>query len=122
MLKIENTEVLGWEHAIRGMRNPLNSWAKSDSGSCVSTQAVEEGWFEAGPNDLDLMKRLRNAGTDHRKFMRMITVYVDQYKGMLLDQLEDWQEVLDLAIKAGNTEIQEKVEKQIRKINEKLKF
>lgn len=77
MLKIENTEVLGWEHAIRGMRNPLNSWAKSDSGSCVSTQAVEEGWFEVGPNDLDLMKRLRNAGTDHRKFMRMITVYVD---------------------------------------------
>ena len=54
----------------------MNSWAKSDSGSCVSTQAVEEGWFE----------------------------------------------VLDLAIKAGNTEIQEKVEKQIRKINEKLKF
>ena len=53
MLKIENTEVLGWEHAIRGMRNPLNSWAKSDSGSCVSTQAVEEGWFEVGPNDLD---------------------------------------------------------------------
>ena len=49
--------------------------------------------------------------------------YIDyQYKGMLLDQLEDWQEVLDLAIKAGNTEIQEKVEKQIRKINEKLKF
>ena len=45
-----------------------------------------------------------------------------QYKGFLLDQLEDWQEVLDLAIKAGNTEIQEKVEKQIRKINEKLKF
>ena len=46
----------------------------------------------------------------------------NQYKGMLLDQLEDWQEVLDLAIKAGNTEIQEKVKKQIRKINEKLKF
>lgn len=46
----------------------------------------------------------------------------NQYKGMLLDQLEDWQEVLDLAIRAGNTEIQEKVEKQIRKINEKLKF
>ena len=46
----------------------------------------------------------------------------NQYKGMLLDQLEDWQEVLDLAIKTGNTETQEKVEKQIRKINEKLKF
>ena len=46
----------------------------------------------------------------------------NQYKGMLLDQLEDWQEVLDLAIKAGNTEIQEKVEKQIRTITDKLKF
>lgn len=77
MLKIEDAEILGWEHAIRGMRNPLNSWEKSDSGSCVSTQAVEEGWFEVGPNDLDLMKRLRNAGTDHRKFMRMVTVYMD---------------------------------------------
>ena len=77
MLKIEDAEILGWEHAIRGMRNPLNSWEKSDSGSCVSTQAVEEGWFEVGPNDLDLMKRLRNAGTDHRKFMRIISVYVD---------------------------------------------
>ena len=87
MLKIENTEVLGWEHAIRGMRNPLNSWAKSDSGSCVSTQAVEEGWFEVGPNDLDLMKRPRNAGTDHRKFMRMITVYVD-----LIGPLYWWKE------------------------------
>ena len=77
MLKIEDAEILGWEHAIRGMRNPLNSWEKSDSGSCVSTQAVEEGWFEVGPNDLDLMTRLRNAGTDHRKFMRMVTVYLD---------------------------------------------
>ena len=45
-----------------------------------------------------------------------------QYKGMLLDQLEDWQEILQLAIKAKNTEIQEKAEKQIAKINEKLKF
>ncbi len=46
----------------------------------------------------------------------------NQYKGMLLDQLEDWQEILDLAIEAKNTEIQKKVEKQIAKINEKLKF
>lgn len=46
----------------------------------------------------------------------------NQYKGMLLDQLEDWQEILDLAIKASNTEIQKKAEKQIAKINEKLKF
>ena len=75
MIKLENVEVIGWEHAIRGMRNPLNSWAKSDS--TASTQAVEEGWFDIGPNDYNLMTRLRNSGTDHRKFMRMITVYVD---------------------------------------------
>lgn len=93
MLKIENTEVMGWEHAIRGMRNPMNSWEKSDSGfGCdYSDQhfcsVCEDGHTEAcpncfkqyklGPNDLDLMKRLRNAGTDHRKYMRMIIVYVD---------------------------------------------
>ena len=46
----------------------------------------------------------------------------NQYKGMLLDELEDWQEILELAVAAGNTEIQKKVEKQIAKINEKLKF
>ena len=69
MIKFEHTEVLGWEHAIRGMRNPLNSWGKSDS--CFG------GWDFIGKNDLDLMTRLRNAGTDHRKFMRMLTVYVD---------------------------------------------
>lgn len=80
MIKFENTEVMGWEAAIRGMRNPMNSWAKSDSrwepqfdtetGPC-------HGFFVIGPNDLNLLARLRNAGTDHRKFMRMITVYVD---------------------------------------------
>lgn len=80
MIKFENTEVVGWEAAIRGMRNPMNSWEKSDSrweqqfdtetGPC-------HGFFVIGPNDLSLMARLRNAGTDHRKFMRMITVYVD---------------------------------------------
>ena len=175
MLKIENTEVLGWEHAIRGMRNPMNSWEKSDSRNNIITlcgsskfkdeflkvqkelslkgylvlslglfghsgddeawakkdlldqvhkqkidksfaifvididgyvgkstkseieyainqgktvyfyshddleavQEIKNGGYRIGPNDLDLMKRLRNAGTDHRKFMRMITVYVD---------------------------------------------
>lgn len=94
MIKFENTEVVGWEAAIRGMRNPMNSWDKSDSGYCETNgpnhcSACEHTNFcnasEAdigtkyiiGPNDLDLMKRLRNAGTDHRKFMRMITVYVD---------------------------------------------
>lgn len=91
MLKIENTEVLGWEHAIRGMRNPMNSWEKSDSGychrdflrnckTCVHGPSLDDCWrkgYDVGPNDLDLMKRLRNAGTDHRKFMRMIVVYLD---------------------------------------------
>ena len=80
MLKIENFEVLGWEHAIRGMRNPKNSWEKSDSGwepQFDTEQGSVAGEFVIGPKDLDLMTRLRNAGTDHRKFMRMITVYVD---------------------------------------------
>ena len=70
MIKIEKTEVLGWEAAIRGMRNPLNSWHLSD------TKLLQDV-FCLGEKDLDLMQRLRNAGTDHRKFMRMITVYVD---------------------------------------------
>ena len=86
MLKIENFEVLGWEHAIRGMRNPMNSWEKSDSNFFDDSEGhvcnICQGHgpmslIEIGPNDLDLMKRLRNAGTDHRKFMRMITVYLD---------------------------------------------
>ena len=80
MLKIENWEVLGWEHAIRGMRNPMNSWEKSDSGwepQFDTAQGPVAGEFVIGPNDYALMKSLRNAGTDHRKFMRMITVYLD---------------------------------------------
>lgn len=94
MLKIENTEVMGWEAAIRGMRNPMNSWEKSDSFCKPSTEnccgcheynkcayifesAGKPYRGDVGPNDLDLMTRLRNAGTDHRKFMRMITVYLD---------------------------------------------
>lgn len=83
MIKFENTEVMGWEHAIRGMRNPMNSWEKSDS-SFEDVFEDPENFHdyymksvEIGPNDLDLMTRLRNAGTDHRKFMRMITVYTD---------------------------------------------
>ena len=78
MLKIENTEVMGWEHAIRGMRNPMNSWEKSDSCFCADRPECEGNCTVfIGPNDHDLMMRLRNAGTDHRKFMRMITVYLD---------------------------------------------
>ena len=81
MLKIENVEVVGWEHAIRGMRNPMNSWDKSDSefvpGMLEDEQTYSPGHFEIGPNDQRLMMTLRNAGTDHRKFMRMIVVYLD---------------------------------------------
>ncbi len=83
MIKFENAEIVGWEAAIRGMRNPMNSWDKSDSAKCY-TNANCPGICKnnvsgicIGPNDPDLMTRLRNAGTDHRKFMRMITVYVD---------------------------------------------
>ena len=78
MIKLENTEVLGWEAAIRGMRNPMNSWEKSDSGwEYESWHDMSGGKYVIGPNDHDLMMRLRNAGTDHRKFMRMIMVYTD---------------------------------------------
>lgn len=77
MLKISNFEVMGWEHAIRGMRNPMNSWGKSDSERKYENIRDSEGYLVIGPNDLNLMTRLRNAGTDHRKFMRMITVYAD---------------------------------------------
>lgn len=93
MLKIENAEIMGWEHAIRGMRNPKNSWVKSDSGVCAThgpahcadcvytdchADDVEISTkYILGSNDLNLMTTLRNAGTDHRKFMRMITVYLD---------------------------------------------
>ena len=90
MIKIENTEVMGLEAAIRGMRNPMNSWDKNDSCSCGTCGDCDicidynncpfdhDGHkFIIGPNDYDLMTRLRNAGTDHRKFMRMITVYFD---------------------------------------------
>ena len=83
MIKIENVEVIGWEAAIRGMRNPMNSWDKSDSvygtywGKIDNHECIDNDGFVIGVNDLDLMTRLRNAGTDHRKFMRMITVYLD---------------------------------------------
>lgn len=83
MIKIENVEVMGWEAVIRGMRNPMNSWEKSDSVKCYANANCpgicgnNMSGICIGTNDLDLMTRLRNAGTDHRKFMRMITVYVD---------------------------------------------
>ena len=101
MIRIENVEVCGWESAIRGMRNPMNSWDKSDSFVCkddlgeLTSEEIETicgnctkgidkcdiydkyPHFIVGDNDLTLMKKLAKAGTDHRKFMRMIVVYAD---------------------------------------------
>lgn len=94
MIKFENTEVMGWEAAIRGMRNPMNSWEKSDSGYCLNTLAchsckwnrktevnckknIEKHTFVVGKDDLDLMRRLAAGGPVHAKYRRMITVYVD---------------------------------------------
>ena len=85
MIKIENVDVYGWEAAIRGLRNPLNSWEKSDSGLCNDKLTKCEnyvdcklmGGFCVGNNDLKLMQSLVKAGTDHSKFMRMINVTLD---------------------------------------------
>ena len=98
MIKIENTEVMGWEHAIRGMRNPLNSWDKMDSRDCPChdgldyncllvkgipepaiecKEALEKSAFCVGTNDYDLMIRLAEAGPEHAKYRRMIVVYAD---------------------------------------------
>lgn len=91
MIKIEKTEIYGWEAAVRGMRNPMNSWGKSDSSLCVYMDCKkcrfyreEDGDcgkdvfdFIVGDADLELMRKLVAAGTDHSKFMRMITVTAD---------------------------------------------
>lgn len=95
MIKIENTNVCGWEAAIRGMRNPLNSWDNSDSFQCDGigryfeecpnvigenkrgADCDHDGRFVIGENDLKLMKQLIKAGSDHSKFMRMIDVSCD---------------------------------------------
>lgn len=98
MIKFEHPEVWGWEHAIRGMRNPLNSWDKSDSGWCTENAPViqckncmyydnhyddcaapdiDTRVFVIGYNDLSLMRRLIRAGSSHRKFLRQIFVSVD---------------------------------------------
>lgn len=70
MIRIENTDTYGWEAAVRGMRNPMNSWDKSDSYYQPANFCDSE--YVIGEDDLDLMKRLVKAGTDHSKFMRMI--------------------------------------------------
>ena len=100
MIRFENTEVMNFEGAIRGMRNPLNSWDKSDSFACDGESChysicpfayctggenyddsecmlPDYANYVIGPNDLSLMKKLIKAGSDHRKFMRQILVSVD---------------------------------------------
>ena len=87
MIKFENTEVMGWEAAIRGMRNPMNSWEKSDTkwhthfwdDRTLTTERkfMSDSELVIGPNDLDLMRRLAVGGPVHAKYRRMITVYVD---------------------------------------------
>ena len=91
MIKIENFEVTGWDHVIRGMRNPMNSWDKSDSGICKGgddgigcencvdcgcDHSYNQSW-QLGKADHELMMKLAKAGSVHGKFRRMITVYVD---------------------------------------------
>lgn len=81
MIKIEKAQVFGWEASIRGLRNPKNSWDKSDSYMTYveSEQSGNSAPFEffVGDTDMKLMQTLRNAGSDHRKYLRMITVYMD---------------------------------------------
>jgi hypothetical protein len=79
MIKLENCEVVGWEHAIRGMRNPKNSWDKSDSifDGKFSYGLLENVPVSIGPNDHKLMMQLASGGPVHAKYRRMITVYVD---------------------------------------------
>lgn len=84
MIKLENTEVLGWEAAIRGMRNPMNSWEKSDSTWRETESTFEDDiptiilrHYEIGPSDHDLMMRLAKAGSVDAKYRRMIVVTVD---------------------------------------------
>ncbi len=94
MILIEKTEILGWESAIRGMRNPMNSWDRSDSGICddIKCSACQhrsdrdpnagcayyyDRTYMVGPNDADLMRKLAKAGSVDAKFRRMIVVYAD---------------------------------------------
>lgn len=91
MIKIENVEIMGWEHVIRGMRNPMNSWEKSDSGICKGgddgigcrncaaydcEHTYDQSW-QLGKADHELMMRLAAGGLTHAKYRRMITVYMD---------------------------------------------
>lgn len=87
MIKVENIETWGFDHAIRGMRNPLNSWEKSDSGCFIFEKEPPKEYIEkfgytgyfsvVGKNDLELMQKLYKAGSEHRKYLRQIFVSMD---------------------------------------------
>lgn len=81
MLKVSNIKVMNWKGALRGMRNPLNSWHLSDTFTeedkeyCINEIGID--YPEIGPNDYSLMKRLAKAGSDHRKYLRQIFITID---------------------------------------------
>ena len=77
MIKVEKISTWGFEHAIRGMRNPLNSWDKSDSKYIATGEHYENVDYIIGDNDLDLMRRLYKGGSEHRKYLRQIIVSLD---------------------------------------------
>ena len=83
MIKVENIDMWGFEHAVRGMRNPMNSWNKSDTIKCYANKNCpgicknNSCGLCIGKNDLDLMQRLYKAGTEHRKYLRQIFVSMD---------------------------------------------
>jgi len=83
MIKVENIDIWGFEHAIRGMRNPKNSWDKSDSYENFTVEYTDDGaevhhpYYRIGATDLDLMRNLYKAGSEHRKYMRQIFVSID---------------------------------------------
>ena len=98
MLKVENLETWGFEHAIRGMRNPMNSWDKSDSRPVRvnvygSDESIYPLGFALGKKDLDLMRRLYNAGPEHRKYLRQIFEII-QLNIILLIILKELNELM----------------------------
>ena len=98
MLTLKNTSVMNFENAIRGARNPMNSWGRMDS------HTEPDGSFVFGPNDLDLAMRLAKAGSDHRKYLRMVFVSVD-----VTAPLYWWNDTYKVATVANSTSTMHKI-------------
>ena len=109
MIRFERTSVMNLENAIRGARNPMNSWARMDS------YYDEDGNFVLGPNDLDLAKRLRKAGSDHRKYIRQVFVSVD-----ITAPIYWWKEydTYKIATVANSTSTMHKIHSKHKSMNE----